>query len=281
MIGIYKITSPTNKIYIGQSINIENRVLKYKLNDCKNQKILYSSLKKYGFDNHNFEILCYCEISELNDKERYYQDLYSAIGLNGLNCKLTTCKDRSGLLSEETKRKISTSNKGRVISDKEKLRLKTLNVGRKASEETKMKMSLSKVGKQSAMLNKKHSKETKQKMSENNSRFWLNKNRDLETKKKISEKLKGNVLSEETKQKIKNNSPKFWLGKKLSTEHKQKLSLAKKNVKSNNLKIIIDISNGIFYSSVREAALIYNIKETTLCMQLKGHNKNKTNLRYA
>ena len=29
MIGIYKITSPTNKIYIGQSINVENRIKTY------------------------------------------------------------------------------------------------------------------------------------------------------------------------------------------------------------------------------------------------------------
>jgi predicted GIY-YIG superfamily endonuclease len=30
-IGIYKITSPSNKIYIGQSINIERRIKQYKL----------------------------------------------------------------------------------------------------------------------------------------------------------------------------------------------------------------------------------------------------------
>ena len=54
MIGIYKITSPTNKIYIGQSIDIENRFTKYKSLDCKNQVRLYNSLKKYGFDKHKF-----------------------------------------------------------------------------------------------------------------------------------------------------------------------------------------------------------------------------------
>jgi group I intron endonuclease len=81
MIGIYKITSPTKKIYIGQSVNIEKRILSYKGLHCKNQTIIYNSLKKYGVDKHKFEILCECEISELNDKERYYQDLYSAIGI--------------------------------------------------------------------------------------------------------------------------------------------------------------------------------------------------------
>ena len=37
-IGIYKITSPSNKIYIGQSINIERRFKEYKtLKNCKFQ----------------------------------------------------------------------------------------------------------------------------------------------------------------------------------------------------------------------------------------------------
>jgi len=47
MVGIYKITSPSGKIYIGQSINIE-KTWKYRyknLNACKRQTILYNSLK--------------------------------------------------------------------------------------------------------------------------------------------------------------------------------------------------------------------------------------------
>lgn len=281
MIGIYMITSPLKKIYIGQSINIEKRFLKYKSINCKNQIILYRSLKKYGFEKHKFQILCECEILELNDKERYYQDLYSAISVSGLNCKLTKSGDRNGALSDETKLKISIGNKGKVISDEQRLRLKTLNLGRKHSAETKLKMSLSRIGKKGAMLNKSHSEETKIKMSNNSTKFWLGKKRNIETKEKISNKLIGSIISKETRAKMSQNSPKFWLGKELSKQHKNKLSLAKKGKESNCSKIIIDISNGVFYKSVREASLVYNIKETTLCMQLKGINKNKTNLRYA
>jgi|688.fasta_scaffold204657_4 group I intron endonuclease len=281
MIGIYKITSPTNKIYIGQSIDIENRFTKYKCLDCKNQIRLYNSLKKYGFNNHRFEIILECNINELNDKERYYQDLYLAIEKNGLNCKLTKSNDKSGLLSEETKIKIGLSNKGRIVSDKQKARLKNINLGKKHSEETKLKMSLSRIGRKGAMLNKKHSISTKIKMSENNAKFWSGKKRSEETKNKISKKLLGNIFSESTIKKMIDNNSKFWLGKNFSEEHKKNLSLAKNGKKSNRSMIIIDISNGVFYESLREASLIYNIKETTLCMQLKGNNKNKTNLRYA
>lgn len=281
MIGIYMITSPSKKIYIGQSINIEKRFSKYKTLDCKNQIILYNSLKKYGFDNHKFEILCECEILELNDKERYYQDIYSAMSIYGLNCKLTKSNDKNGILSEETKLKISISNKGNKLSNEAKLKIKNAALGKKHSEETKLKMSLSRIGRKGPMLDKNHSEETKIKMSNNSSKFWLGKNRDSLTKEKISKKLIGFIVSEETKIKISNSSPKYWKGKNLSKEHKDKLSFAKIGKVSNNTKILIDISNGVFYNSVREASLIYGIKETTLCAQLKGINKSKTNLRYA
>ena len=36
--GIYKITSPSNKIYIGQSININNRIVHYRNYICKDQR---------------------------------------------------------------------------------------------------------------------------------------------------------------------------------------------------------------------------------------------------
>ena len=107
MIGIYKITSPNGKIYIGQSVNIKRRWNQHKYQ--KLDTILSRSFKKYGVDNDTFEILCECEISELNEKERYYQDYYNAIGLNGLNSKLTQTNDKSGYTTEEVKLKIKIS----------------------------------------------------------------------------------------------------------------------------------------------------------------------------
>ena len=89
MIGIYKITSPNKKIYIGQSINIEKRFKTYKLLHCKKQILLYLSFKIHGVENHNFDIICECDKEDLSNLERYYQILYSAKGKNGLNCIIT------------------------------------------------------------------------------------------------------------------------------------------------------------------------------------------------
>lgn len=112
MIGIYKITSPSNKIYIGQSLDILKRFKEYKRLKCKEQIRLYNSFYKYGVLNHKFEIIETTEIFELNTKERYYQDLYNCIGVNGLNCRLTTTNDKSGKMNKITKNKMSISKLG-------------------------------------------------------------------------------------------------------------------------------------------------------------------------
>ncbi len=150
MIGIYKITNPLKGIYIGQSVNIEKRFKTYKLNNCKSQRALYNSFLKYGIDKHKFEILCECNIEELNDKERYYQDLYSVLNGKGLNCRLTTSKDKSGHLSIFTKIKIKESNIGKNLgkkhTDEAKIKISKSskgnkhNLGKKLSEEHKLKI---------------------------------------------------------------------------------------------------------------------------------------------
>jgi group I intron endonuclease len=74
MIGIYRITSPTNKIYIGQSINIEKRWKYY--NYIMGQPKLCNSLLKYGIENHKFEIIEECTVEYLNERETYWKKYY-------------------------------------------------------------------------------------------------------------------------------------------------------------------------------------------------------------
>ena len=60
--GIYIITSPTKRIYIGLSRDIYQRWDSYRLLcNFKAQKLLYNSIKKHGYENHKFEILESCE----------------------------------------------------------------------------------------------------------------------------------------------------------------------------------------------------------------------------
>ena len=114
MIGIYKITNPNGKVYIGQSIDIEHRFYEYKCTtNCSSQIKLFRSLKKYGTNNHTFELLEECNIDMLNEKERYYQDYYDVLNENGLNCRLTTTNNKSGENSLESNIKRSQTMKGK------------------------------------------------------------------------------------------------------------------------------------------------------------------------
>lgn len=238
MIGIYKITSPTKRIYIGQSLNIEERFNTYKRLHCKKQIRLYRSLLSYGIDKHKFEIICECSIDELNDKERYYQDLYNVL-TNGLNCMLTKTNDRSGKLSEEIKSKISKSNKGKKHSEETKLKMSTWQIGRKQSEESIKKRIETNKG-------YKHSEESKVKMSKSH----IGKKLTDEHKIKIGLSNKNGKRSKETKSKMS---------------------------KSRN-KIILNTETGIFYFGSKEASESVNINTSTFKNYLNGKAKNKTYL---
>jgi group I intron endonuclease len=112
MIGIYKITSPSNRVYIGQSTDIKKRFKSYKYGHCKKQRRLYASFSKYGFNLHILEVIEICDITELNDRERYWQEHYNVLSRYGLNCELTsTCNVRREL-SIESKKIIGEKNRG-------------------------------------------------------------------------------------------------------------------------------------------------------------------------
>lgn len=89
IIYIYKITNPKGNIYIGKTKNIKNRIRQYEkyFEKITQPKIQYS-INKYGWDNHNFEILEECIELNSNDKERYWIshfDSYHYDNKHGLN----------------------------------------------------------------------------------------------------------------------------------------------------------------------------------------------------
>jgi len=136
MIGIYKIISPSNKVYIGQSINIEKRkkYYTYVVNNI-GQPSLYNSLLKYGFDNHKFEVIEECSLEQLNERETYWKQVeldkvnndWSKVLFCGLydkgggpkskqwkeNIGLANSKPKpEGFMSNELKQKIQQSRTG-------------------------------------------------------------------------------------------------------------------------------------------------------------------------
>lgn len=201
MVGIYKITNPKGKIYIGQSIDIKKRWSYHKKAYKTKKSKLYSSFIKYGVEKHIFQVVAICLIADLNKLEKYYVDLFQCFNnKNGLNLK--DGGGSKGAVSEETKIKISKTTKGREGKKKTAEQKKAQSIrqmGKKISEETKIKMSLVKRGKQKT-------DETKQKMS------FYSKNRSKIHLEKLSKSLTGRKLSEEIKEKIRlsNIGKKAW-----------------------------------------------------------------------
>ena len=135
MVGIYKITNPNGRIYIGQSTNIEGRWLKYKQLACKDQPSLYSSLKKYGPENHIYEIIEECFVENLDDREIYWGLKYDVLSNKHLNNRLG--RGFGSFDSEETKIKKSQSNKGvsrnkgKIFSEEHKEKIRQNKLGKK------------------------------------------------------------------------------------------------------------------------------------------------------
>jgi group I intron endonuclease len=173
MIGIYKVTSPVGRVYIGQSTDIDYRFSCYKRLKCKPQLRIYNSFMKYGVDNHVFEILEECSADSLNERERHWQDFYNVLGKEGLNCLLVSTESLQKVLSDEMKSRISNSLTGFRHTDESKTKISKGLTGRPVSEETR------------------------RKISESNK----DKHRSPETARKISEALKGRKISKEALEK--------------------------------------------------------------------------------
>lgn len=233
---IYKIVSPSNRIYIGQTISLNRRLSAYKRNDCKGQKRLFNSFNTYGFENHNFEVIEECDNDKLNERERYYQDFYNVLN-GGLNCKLTNTNEKRLVHSEDSLKKISEASKGRTWSEERKKQFSQKRMGFKLSEESKKKISIANSGKNNGMYGFVYSEEYKEKKRE----FRHSK----ESIEKISLNSKGKVKTK---------------------EHLRNISLSKS-------RTILNIDTGIFYENIKEVSELLNISYTTLKSRMYKKSK--------
>lgn len=112
IIGIYKITSPTGKIYVGQSCDINKRKNAYETGNCKRQLRVFKSIVTYGWMNHKFEIIETCSKNLLDSKEKYWQEFYNVTNNGNLNCIII------GKHTEETRLKISKTLSEKLSTNK-------------------------------------------------------------------------------------------------------------------------------------------------------------------
>jgi group I intron endonuclease len=223
--GVYQILNLVNgKRYIGQSIDLLRRKNDH-MSSLRNGKhwntYLQNSFNKYGEENFLFNILIYCENFELVKYETFFDNFYKNLGLS------------------YNIRKITESNKGMKYERSEEYckNVSSWLTGRNVSEETRQKLRENhkdNSGEKNGFFGKKHTEETRDKISsgvkrhlENNSPPMLGRKHSDDTKKKISNAGMGRKASEETRKKRSesmNGKTSPMKGKHQSEESRKKIS---------------------------------------------------------
>lgn len=135
---IYMITSPSGRIYIGSTIDVENRHQDYKCGDCKSQPKLYNSFLKYEYINHIVEIIWAGPIEDMLKYETLIGWGFNVLDSKNLNCKLPKLGDNYSVISEETRIKMKISHKERfqIMSIEKRKLLGKKRIGQKQSKES-------------------------------------------------------------------------------------------------------------------------------------------------
>lgn len=272
--GIYKITSPSGKVYIGQSRCLHSRWIRYRKLHCKRQPKLYNSFMKYGFNSHIFEIVERCLFEELNVRERHWQDYYEVLSKSGLNCVLVKTDTKPCIYSDEVRKKMSLAKEGmyfgednpffgKTHTEEVRKRLSEANfeflksnphsaLGRKVSEEAKNKMRLHMLGKYAGKKNPMYG---------------------------VPSPMTGKHHTEETKKRMSENMMGKYLGRLHTEEAKNKMRLQREGEGNVKAALCLDLYTGILYGCIKDAAIAYNIKIKKLQYHLGVENNYKQFLR--
>lgn len=183
---IYKITNSVNgKVYIGQTVNAKARWSRHKSNAkyfSKNRnEHLTNAMIKYGVDNFTFEVID--QIDTLEQADRLEIDLIKQYDLTNPEFGYNKSPGGQGKrpMSEETRKKLSASLKGRKSPMK----------GKHLSNETKKKISNANIGNQ-YRVGARVSDDTKRMLSEINT----GKSQSQETCEKRSQSMLGKNAGE-------------------------------------------------------------------------------------
>lgn len=184
---IYKLTSPSGKVYIGQSWHFKHRMRNYKHCVNKAQRKLHNAVNKYGFESFDKEILDFAYTQEdLDFAEIYWISYFDSIK-NGYNIRNGGAR---GGFTEKSKKLMSKNNwlKQRGCTKEYRQTMSKACsgsgngfYGKKHNDKTKKILSKRFKGKplskkhveniRKGHIGLKHSEESKQKRSESNSKY--------------------------------------------------------------------------------------------------------------
>lgn len=150
---IYEFVNNINqKIYVGQAIDYKQRIRTHKFNSKKNKNTpFYNALKKYGWENFSINVIEECEENKLNEREIYWIEEKKSLYPNGYNLLEGGKQARH---TNITKQKISDGRKGIKFSKDHIENLRKSHIGYVMSEEQKRKISESNKGKKHSLETK-------------------------------------------------------------------------------------------------------------------------------
>lgn len=143
-IYLYIITNIiNNKKYVGQTINPSKRWIDHKVKSKKPIQYISRAIAKYGKENFLFDIVVVCKTQEAADElEDCLMNQYNSRDKNfGYNIKPGGAVATGWHHSEETKNKISKSEKGKIISEEVKAKMSISQKERVRSKDEWTKMS--------------------------------------------------------------------------------------------------------------------------------------------
>lgn len=277
---IYKITNKINgKIYVGQTRQkLSKRIYKHKYYSKKGSPGLGAAIAKYGWENFTVEVVEIFPVEQLNEREKFYIVKFNSKAPNGYNLTDGGEGHAGCSPSEETRTKISASNKGRRVSAETRAKIATAhkgkshkphsqetrdkisagNKGRHVSAETRAKIAAANKARDKKLpdrTGKKHTAETKAKISASNK----GKKRRPETRAKLSASKKGK------------NNP--FYGKHHSEETRAKMSASKKGKKRKKSKTPSP-QKGKPRSQETKAKIAASVKVAWARKKLESQNKS-------
>lgn len=200
--GIYTITSPSGKRYIGSAVSFHTRWIGHRTklrNRTHHNRPLQSAFNKYGEEALIFRKVLFCEPADLITYEQIFID-YLKPEYNVAR----TAGSRLGMrMSEDARKKMSESRLGKrrkPCSPETKAKIGAKVRGQKRTPEQRLKISVALKG-----------------------RFI-----SAETRAKLAATQKGRTLSEERKAKLRASN----LGKSMSPEQRKKVSDASTSVRA-------------------------------------------------
>lgn len=223
-VGIYSITSPSGRVYIGQSWNIEHRWAEYRSPGYRSQQPkLHASFRRHGVSNHDFRVILLLGASTsqqvLDESEIFYIAFFRERGVGLLNLR---GGGSAGRHSDETKRLIGQKSKGHPPNST------SFRTGASLPRTAEWNQNISR-----ALTGKTLSDETKRKLSEINTGTRHPKygsKQSEETRRLIAAANRGRIVSSETRRRMSESKRgnNHRLGKAHSEETKQKISRTKR-----------------------------------------------------